>query len=64
MTNEQYQEHLKYADLYNYIDEMYKKFMMGVEPMSKWDEFVEECYNQGLANAAKLVQARYDALNK
>ena len=64
MTDEQYQEHLKYADLYNYMDEMYKKFMMGVEPMSNWDAFVEECYNQGLEDAAKLVQTRYDTLNK
>ena len=63
MTDEQYQVIQKNKDLFVYINEMYKKFMMGVEPMSNWDAFIEQCYKQGLEEVLDVVQARYDALN-
>ena len=63
MTTEQYQVILDHADLFVYMNEMYRKFMTGVEPMSNWDAFVAECYNQGMDNVLAVVQARYDALN-
>ena len=63
MTDEQYQVIQKNKDLFVYINEMYKKFMMGVEPMSNWDAFVEQCYNQGLGEVLDVMQQRYDALN-
>lgn len=63
MTNDQYQVILDHADLFVYMNEMYRKFMTGVEPMSNWDAFVAECYNQGMDAVLEVVQARYDALN-
>ncbi len=55
---------VEHADLFVYMDEMYKKFMIGVEPMSNWDAFVAECYNLGMNDVLKIIQTRYDALNQ
>lgn len=63
MTTEQYQVIQDNADLFVYMNEMYRKFMTGVEPMSNWDAFVAECYNQGMNEVLAVVQERYDALN-
>lgn len=52
------------ADIFTYMDEMYKKFMMGIEPMSKWDEFVNNCNKMGLEDARQIFQDRYDRANK
>jgi putative aldouronate transport system substrate-binding protein len=51
----------EHADLFTYMDEMYKKFMTGVEPMSNWDTFVRTCNNIGLPRVTAVQQARYDA---
>ena len=64
MTDAQYQVIQKHRDLFVYINEMYQKFMMGVESMSNWDAFVQECYRQGLEEVLAVVQERYDVLNK
>ncbi len=48
------------GDLYVYMDEMYRKFMTGVEPLSKWDDFVSQCEKQGLSKVMAVQQARYD----
>jgi putative aldouronate transport system substrate-binding protein len=49
------------ADLFSYIDEMYKKFMTGVEPLSNWNSFVNTCNRIGLDKVLAVQQARYDA---
>jgi putative aldouronate transport system substrate-binding protein len=49
------------ADLFAYIDEMYKKFMTGVEPLSNWDAFIATCNRIGLDKVLAVQQARYDA---
>ncbi len=51
-----------YSDLFVYMNEMYKRFMLGVEPMSNWDTFVQQCYDQGMDDVLKVMQERYDAL--
>ena len=63
-TDEQNDVLVEHADLFVYMDEMYKKFMTGVEPMSNWDAFVAECYNLGMNDVLAVIQARYDALNQ
>lgn len=64
MTEEQSEVITRYGDLFVYMNEMYQKFMTGVEPMSKWDEFVNQCKKQGLDEVLKVQQARYDAVKK
>lgn len=63
-SDEQNDVLVEHADLFVYMDEMYKKFMTGVEPMSNWDAFVTQCYNLGMNDVLKVIQARYDALNQ
>jgi len=49
------------SDLFVYMDEMMKKFMTGVEPMSNWDAFVKRCDELGMPAVLAVQQARYDA---
>jgi putative aldouronate transport system substrate-binding protein len=49
------------ADLFSYMDEMYKKFMTGVEPLSNWNNFLDTCNRIGLDKVLAVQQARYDA---
>jgi len=62
ITDEQNEVILRHADLFTYMNETYQKFMMGVEPMSNWDKFVQTCYDQGLEEVLDVIQARYDAV--
>lgn len=62
MTEEQQEIFLKHADLFTYMNEMFRKFMMGVEPISNWDSFVQTCYDQGMEEVLNVIQQRYDAL--
>ena len=49
---------LSTADVYR--QEMVLKFIMGVEPLDKFDEYVAELKNMGIETAVSVYQAAYD----
>jgi len=51
-------------DLQTYVKEMSTKFIMGVEPLSKYDEYVAQIAKMGLAKATKINQAAYNRYKK
>ncbi len=54
----------KLAQLKTYYDEMANKFVMGVEPLSKYDEYVKKMEQIGLQDVLKVQQAAYDRFSK
>jgi putative aldouronate transport system substrate-binding protein len=46
-----------------YTNEMLSKFLLGTEPMSKWDEFVNELYELGVEELISLYENAFDAIN-
>lgn len=43
-----------------YFREMFLKFVMGVEPLSKWETFVATLKKMGIEEAIKIQQSAYD----
>jgi putative aldouronate transport system substrate-binding protein len=51
-------------DLSTYVKEMSTKFIMGVEPLGKYDQYVEQINKMGLAKAIKINQDAYNRYKK
>ncbi|MDD9269552.1 extracellular solute-binding protein [Paenibacillus sp. GCM10023248] len=54
----------KYTEITTYKDEMINKFIMGTEPLDKFDDFVAHINSMGLDNVLKIQQAAYDRYAK
>ncbi len=50
-----------YASLYDYIDEMYWKFITGKEPISNFDTYITEIERMGMNDIIAVYQAAYDS---
>ncbi|MCU6710338.1 extracellular solute-binding protein [Paenibacillus sp. J5C_2022] len=48
------------AEIATYADEMFDKFVMGIEPLEKYDEFVSQLKKMGIEEAIAIKQAAYD----
>jgi putative aldouronate transport system substrate-binding protein len=48
------------GDVKTHTDEMLVKFIMGVEPLSKYDDYVKEIKNRRIEEALKTAQAAYE----
>lgn len=48
------------ADIDKYIEEMTDKFISGDEPLSKWDDYVEEIEKMGLDEYMEIKQDAFD----
>ena len=49
------------SDIDTYKNEMFVKFLLGTEDLSKFDEFVENMMSMGLE---KVISIRQDAYNR
>ena len=49
-----------YNEMNTYINEMYLKFIMGQEPLDKFDSFVNELKSIGLDDILKIYQTAYE----
>ncbi len=54
----------KYTEIQTYKDEMMDKFVMGREPIEKFDDFVKKINAMGIEDVLKVEQAAYDRYNK
>ena len=54
----------KYTEIETYMNEMVDKFIMGVEPLDKFDDYVTQVNNMGLADVLAVYQAAYDRYMK
>lgn len=52
------------ADLNTYKNEMTNKFIMGIEPLSKFDDYIQTLTKLKIEDAVKLNQAAYDRYMK
>lgn len=52
------------TDIKTYVDEMTIKFIMGVEPMSNYDKFVEQIKKLNVDKAIQIKQAGVDRFSK
>ncbi|UKS28009.1 extracellular solute-binding protein [Paenibacillus sp. HWE-109] len=50
----------KMADIMTYSNEMQVKFIMGAEPLSNYDKFVEKLKAMGIDDVVKIKQQQYD----
>jgi putative aldouronate transport system substrate-binding protein len=65
MTAEEMQEHNQImVEVNPYAEEMKLKFIVGTEPLSNFDAYVEKLYSLGFKRVKEIEQARYDRLNK
>jgi putative aldouronate transport system substrate-binding protein len=48
------------TDLNTYKNEMINKFIMGAEPLSKFDDYINTLKKLGMEEATKIYQAQYD----
>ncbi len=57
----------KYSTIMNevttYVDEMFLKFVMGQEPLDKFDAFVKNLQNKKIDDAVAIMQKSYDAFS-
>lgn len=51
------------TEVKTYVDEMVSKFIMGVEPMSNYDEYRARLKSLGIEKAISITQAAYDRYN-
>lgn len=51
-------------EINTYVDEMFLKFIMGQEPLSKFDSYVEAVKKMGIDEALKIQQEALDNFNK
>jgi putative aldouronate transport system substrate-binding protein len=49
-----------YTEIKTYKDEMIDKMIMGVEPLSEFDNFVDQLYDMGLDRVLEVYNAAYD----
>ena len=49
-------------DLTTYLDEMYNKFIMGLEPLDNYDEFVEKAKQLGIEKIIAIYQTSQDRI--
>ena len=52
------------ADLNTYVEQMEAKFVTGAEPLSNWDQYVEQLKKMGSDRIVELYQAAYDRWNQ
>lgn len=52
------------GDIHKYVNEMRDKFITGTEPLSKWDEYVEQIKKMKLDEYMKIQQAALDRYKK
>ena len=61
------EESTRYASIMNdintYYEEMVNKFIMGVEPISGFDQFVQTVQGMGIEEALQIQQAALDRFN-
>lgn len=50
----------KYTEITTYTDEMINKFIMGAEPLNKFDDFIAQLEKMGITEVVKAKQAAYD----
>lgn len=50
---------LKWLDIETYIEEVVSKFVMGLEPMDKWDEFRDTLNRMGIEDVIKIQNDAY-----
>ncbi|MDR1059650.1 MAG: extracellular solute-binding protein [Clostridiales bacterium] len=61
MTPEESDEYATlWTDIKPYVDEMLLKFIMGVEPVSNYEAFVDMLNSMGIQRAIEIQQAGYD----
>lgn len=53
-----------YTEIQTYKDEMIDRFIIGKEPIEKFDEFVERIQSMGIDDVLKVVQDAYDRYNR
>lgn len=51
-------------DVTTYVGQMIAKFIVGEEPLSKWDDYVANIKKMKIDESIKIRQEAYDALNK
>ncbi|NSW89259.1 MAG: extracellular solute-binding protein [Firmicutes bacterium] len=51
------------SDIDTLVSEMFTKFIMGVEPIDKFEEYVQQIKKMGIDEAIKIQQAAYDRYN-
>ncbi|UUZ84763.1 extracellular solute-binding protein [Paenibacillus sp. P26] len=54
----------KFAEITTYKDEMVNKFIMGAEPLDKFDDYVKNIEKIGLDSVLKIEQASYERYMK
>ena len=54
----------QYTDIDTYFKQQISKFIVGDEPMSKWDDYVKQIKKMGIDEVVKVYQASYDRLQK
>ncbi|HEX2945881.1 MAG TPA: extracellular solute-binding protein [Clostridia bacterium] len=54
----------KYTEIQTYKDEMIDKFIMGKEPLTNLDNFMNKIKSMGIDDVLKVEQAAYDRYNK
>ncbi|RKN85179.1 extracellular solute-binding protein [Paenibacillus ginsengarvi] len=52
------------TDIKTYVDQMEAKFIVGQEPLTKWDDYVNTIKKMGLDEMLKIYQDAYDRWNK
>lgn len=53
-----------YADIQTYVENMFYKFVMGLEPIEKFDEYVEQIKKMNIDRAIEINQIALDNFNK
>ena len=54
----------QFTDIDTYFKQQVSKFIVGDEPMSKWDDYVKQIKKMGIDEVVKVYQASYDRLQK
>jgi putative aldouronate transport system substrate-binding protein len=52
------------AEVNTYVDEMFNKFIMGIEPLDNYDKFVEQIKSMNMEAVVNNYQESYDTLMK
>ncbi|GAA0178880.1 extracellular solute-binding protein [Clostridium sediminicola] len=52
------------AEVNTYVDEMFNKFIMGIEPIENYDKFVEQIKEMNIESVVENYQESYDKLMK
>jgi putative aldouronate transport system substrate-binding protein len=63
-TDERNLINAKYIEIQTYKDEMVNKFIMGTEPIEKFDEFVKKIQAMGIGDVLRVQQNAYNRYQK